>query len=81
MGSLSAQPFPYPDAARQVKRIYSSFGARRLMWGTDWPICLKQLSYSDAVLLFRNHLGFLPAEDHNQILYGTAQRVWPFPNQ
>jgi len=77
MWSLSKQPYPYADAAQQVKDLYNTFGASRLMWGTDWPICLKQLSYQSAVTLFRDHLGFLPADEHEQILYKTAQIVWP----
>jgi len=78
MWSLSKQSYPYPDAAEQVKRLYDKFGAERLMWGTDWPICLKQLSYARAVALFRDHLGFMPTKDHEQVLYKTVQRVWPF---
>jgi L-fuconolactonase len=78
MWSVSKQAYPYRDTNEQVKLIYKSFGAKRLMWGTDWPICLKQLSYREAVDLFRNYLDFIPREDHEQILYGTVQRVWPF---
>jgi len=78
MWSLSQQPFPYRDAAAQVKRLYDTFGSKRLMWGTDWPISLKQLPYDKAVALFRDHLDFLSPEDHKQILYKTVQRVWPF---
>ena len=78
MWSLSSQPYPYPDAAAQVKRLYEAFGAGRLMAGTDWPISLKQLSYARAVALFRDHLDFLPAQDHRQILSKTVQTVWPF---
>jgi predicted TIM-barrel fold metal-dependent hydrolase len=78
MWSLSKQPYPYPDAAAQVKRLYDRFGADRLMWGTDWPICLKQLSYARAVALFRDHLGFMTPADREQVLYKTVQRVWPF---
>ena len=48
------------------------------MWGTDWPVSLKQLSYAKAVELYRDHLNFLSAQDHEQILYKTVQRVWPF---
>ena len=80
MWSLSKQAYPYPDAAEQVKQLYHRFGAKHLMWGTDWPICLKQLSYAQAVDLFRNHLDFIPYEDHEQILYKTVQTVWPFPS-
>jgi len=78
MWSLSAQAYPYPDAAAQVKQLYEAFGADRMMAGTDYPICLKQLSYAQAVALFREHMDFLPAASHSQILTGTVQRVWPF---
>ena len=78
MWSLSAQPYPYPDATAQVKRLYEVFGAKRLMAGTDWPISLPKQSYAQTVALFRDHLGFLPAKDHAQILSKTVQEVWPF---
>jgi predicted TIM-barrel fold metal-dependent hydrolase len=78
MWSISKQSYPYRDTNEQVKLLYKSFGARRLMWGTDWPICLKQLSYREAVNLFENYLDFIPPEDQEQILYKTVQRVWPF---
>jgi L-fuconolactonase len=78
MWSISKQSYPYRDTNEQVEDLYRTFGAKRLMWGTDWPICLKQLSYREAVNLFRNYLDFIPGEDHEQILYKTVQRVWPF---
>ncbi len=78
MWSLSSQAYPYADAASQVKRLYDVFGAKRLMAGTDWPISLKQIPYAQAVALFREHLSFLPAQDHAQILSKTVQMVWPF---
>jgi predicted TIM-barrel fold metal-dependent hydrolase len=78
MWSLSKQPYPYSDAIAQVKRLYDIFGAKHLMWGTDWPISLKQLSYDKAVALYRDHLDFLSASDREQILSKTVQQVWPF---
>jgi L-fuconolactonase len=78
MWSLSKQPYPYPDAITQVKHLYDTFGAKRLMWGTDWPVSLKQLPYDQAVALYRDHLSFLPAHDRAEILYRTVQRVWLF---
>lgn len=78
MWSLSHDPYPYPDAAEQVKRLRDGFGAQRLMWGTDWPISLKQLPYAKAVELYRDHMNFLSPEEHEEILYKTVQRVWPF---
>jgi L-fuconolactonase len=78
MWSLSAQPYPYPDAAEQVKRLYNTFGAKRLMAGTDWPISLPKQTYAQTVALFRDHLAFLPPADHAQILAKTVQEIWPF---
>jgi len=78
MWSLSAQPYPYADTIPQIKALCKAFSPARLMWGTDWPISLKQLSYAQAVALYRDHLNFLSPEDHRQILYKTVQRVWPF---
>jgi L-fuconolactonase len=78
MWSLSKQAYPYPDAAVQVRRLYERFGAARLMWATDWPVSLKELPYEKAVALFRDHMEFMSRADHEQILYKTVQRVWPF---
>jgi predicted TIM-barrel fold metal-dependent hydrolase len=78
MWSLSKDEYPYPDALVQVKRLCDTFGARRLMWGTDWPVSLKQLPYAKAVELFRDHIGFLTPADREWILYKTVQQVWPF---
>jgi len=76
--SLSRQPFPYPDAAVQVKRLFDVFSAKRLMAGTDWPISLPKQSYAQTVALYRDHMGFLSPKDHAQILSKTVQEVWPF---
>jgi predicted TIM-barrel fold metal-dependent hydrolase len=78
MWSLSKQPYPYADAQVQVKRLYDKFGAKRLMWGTDWPISLRQLPYDKAVALFREHMDFFTPADREWILYKTVQQVWPF---
>lgn len=76
--SLSAQPYPYVDAIAQIQRLYKTFGAKRLMAGTDWPISLPKQSYAQTVAFYRDHLSFLPPEDHVQILSKTVQEVWPF---
>jgi L-fuconolactonase len=78
MWSLSKQPYPYPDAQDQVKRILASFGAQRLMWATDWPVSLPLLPYAKTVELYRDHMTFFTPEEHEEILSKTVQRVWPF---
>jgi L-fuconolactonase len=78
MWSVSKQSYPYDDTKEQIKRLHASFTAKRLMWGTDYPVSLPYLPYAQAVALFRDHLEYLPPADHEQILYKTVQEVWPF---
>jgi L-fuconolactonase len=76
--SLSKQPYPYSDSLVMLKKVYDAFGAKRLMWGTDHPVCLPYLTYAQAVALYRDHLDFMPASDREEVWHGTVQRVWPF---
>ncbi len=76
--SLSKQPYPYPDAMAQIKRLRDAFGAERLMWGTDWPVSLKELPYTKAVELYRDHLEWMTAREREMVLSQTVQKVWPF---
>jgi len=76
--SLSTQGFPYPDVFEQIKKLFDCFGAKRLMWATDWPISTSKIRYDHIVELYRDHLGFLSLEDREQVLYKTVQAIWPF---
>jgi L-fuconolactonase len=78
MWVLSRQPYPYADAQSQVKRLLERFGAKRLMWATNWPVSLQQLPYERIVALYRDHFDFVSREEHAEILSGTVERVWPF---
>jgi predicted TIM-barrel fold metal-dependent hydrolase len=77
--SLSKQPYPFLDAQEQVKRLYDVFGAQRLMWGTDWPVCESHTTYDKALTLVRDDMAFLNAEDKRWMLSRTIEQVWPFP--
>jgi len=76
--SLSRQPYPYPDAQEQVRRLYDSFGPQRLMWGTDWPMVEAHCGYARALAVVRDEMKFLSEEDKSWILGKTVERVWPF---
>ena len=76
--SLSKLPYPYPDAMSQIKRLRDAFGADRLMWGTDWPISGKELTYKKAVELYRDHLDWMTPRERESVLSRTVQKVWPF---
>ena len=76
--TLSKQPYPYPDAQAQVKRLYDAFGPKQLMWGTDWPLVEDRCGYAKALAMVRDEMKFLNDEDKSWMLSKTVERVWPF---
>jgi L-fuconolactonase len=73
---ISQQPYPYLDALEQVKRVHDRFGARRMMWGSDWPGVEQKCGYGKALALARDEMKFFNAEDRRWLLGKTAQQVW-----
>src|SRR6266567_4067662 len=63
--NYSNKRYPYADTHPFLRRIYDSFGARRLMWGTD--LTRLRGSYRECVLLFQEALTFLSDEDREWI--------------
>lgn len=76
--SLSSQPYPYLDSQQQIKRLYDTFGPKRLMAGSDWPLVEKYCTYKQAIDIARNQIAFLSPEDKRWICGQTAQQVWRF---
>ena len=76
--SISKEPYPWRDAQVYVKRLYDTFGPRRLMWATDWPIIEGWSTYDKALTMVRDEMKFLNAEDREWMLSKTIERVWPF---
>lgn len=65
-----AQLRPYLDAALEA------FGPARLMMGSDWPVCLVAGRYDDVVALVRDALAEYSDDEQEQVLGGTARRIF-----
>lgn len=76
--SISQQPYPWLDAQEYVKRLYDAYGPKRLMWGTDWPICEKWTTYSKTLSVVREDMKFLNEDDKSWILSKTVERIFRF---
>ncbi|MDQ6698692.1 MAG: amidohydrolase [Acidobacteriota bacterium] len=76
--TVSKEPYPYKDAQVQIKRLYDTFGPKRLMWGTDWPLVENFCGYANALRLVKDEMSFLNEEDKSWMLSRTVERVWPF---
>jgi L-fuconolactonase len=61
---------PYLEAALEA------FGPERLMFGSDWPVCLVAADYAEVVGLCRDFVAALSATEQTNIWGGTAARVY-----
>lgn len=76
--ALSKEQYPWKDAQQHVKRLHAAFGPQRLMWGTDWPVCLPHATYEQTLKVVRDDMPFLNDEDKSWMLSKSIERVWPF---
>lgn len=61
-----AELAPYMDAVLDV------FGPRRLMYGSDWPVCLAGVGYARWFELVAGFAARLSADERDRVLGGTA---------
>lgn len=54
--------------------VIDRFGADRVMFGSDWPVCLLRSSYDEVVELAEDALADLNADERRAVWGGTAAR-------
>ncbi|MFI1174540.1 amidohydrolase family protein [Streptomyces melanogenes] len=69
-GWSTASLRPYADT------VLEAFGPGRLMYGSDWPVCLLAASYGEVLDVARALTGDLGPRERAQVLGGTADRVY-----
>jgi L-fuconolactonase len=72
------EPFMFVEPIPPLlPRFYEAFGARRLMWGSDFPPVAGREGYGNALHLPMAQLEAIPAADREAIFGGTALEVFP----
>ncbi len=61
---------PYLDV------VCEAFGMRRLMIGSDWPVCTLAAPYGRVMMAATDYLGRFTAEEQQMVLGGNAQRIY-----
>jgi L-fuconolactonase len=74
-GAPAAAFAPFADV------ILTAFGAGRVMFGSDWPVCLLASDYDGVLALARTLVSGLSAADRAAVFAGTAARVYGLPAQ
>jgi L-fuconolactonase len=64
------------DAAELMNMLVNAFGARRLVWGSDYPQTHDR-SYAELVELGRSACARLSETDRDLVMGGNALRLWP----
>jgi L-fuconolactonase len=64
------QMTPYLDIA------LDSFGPKRLMIGSDWPVCTVAASYSQTMNIVLDYFAQCPTDVQDAVLGENAQRFW-----
>ncbi|MCE2414267.1 amidohydrolase family protein [Candidatus Poribacteria bacterium] len=76
----SQQAFPYADVHPFIEKLLSVFGAERTVWGTGYPGHHRQKhnwpSLAQELQLIREGLPSLTDNNKDEILGGTAARIW-----
>jgi L-fuconolactonase len=61
---------PYADV------VIEAFGPARVMFGSDWPVCLAACSYSGWLATVRDMCAGLSEAEREDVLGGTARRAY-----
>jgi L-fuconolactonase len=65
---------PYLDV------VCEAFGAKRLMFGSDWPVCLLASNYSEVKQLIEGYLRNFSSQEREEIFGGTATKFYGLEN-
>ena len=75
--ALGEKKPPHTELIPMIRQLIAAYGVERLMWGSDSPYQLNAPNtYADSLKLITERCDFLNAKDREQLLRGTAERVF-----
>lgn len=69
------------DLAPYADVVLAAFGPERVMFGSDWPVCLLAAPYSRWLAAARELTGRLTPAERDAVFTRTASRVYRIPTQ
>ena len=64
------------DFRPYLEVVLEAFGEDRLMFGSDWPVCLLAAEYEQVFALVRDCLAVLPGSVQDKVFGGNAERFY-----
>ena len=56
--------------------VFKAFGAERILFGSDWPVCLLAAEYRDVLKITENYLSLFSEEEKNRIMGLNAVEIY-----
>jgi L-fuconolactonase len=87
LGEFCSRPFPFPEPMRFasvppfMEMAYEAFGARRMMWGSDFPPVAAREGYRNALRWPMAHIPFQSDEDKDWVFGKTALSLFEFAGE
>ncbi|HEX8037786.1 MAG TPA: amidohydrolase family protein [Chryseosolibacter sp.] len=66
----------YEDFVPFLDVVFESFGTSRLLYGSDWPVCLVAASYDGQLSIVQNYLKQFSAAEKEKVLGENAKRFY-----
>ena len=70
---LSGSVWSNKDYFQVADIVISAFGTDRVMYGSDWPVCLLETNYSESILTARDYISSFSNDEQERILGGNAK--------
>ena len=68
------------DIRPYLEVVFDSFGVDRIMFGSDWPVCLLAGKYSKVLGVVKNYIEEFSENEKTKIMGGNALRVYNLSN-
>ena len=66
----------YEDFVPYLDVVFRAFGTSRVMYGSDWPVCLVAASYDEQLSIITSYLKDLSASEKSNVLGENAKRFY-----
>ena len=73
------QPMPFPEIPPVIEMAIDTFGAKRLMWGSDFPPSASREGYGNTLRFPMEQVKFDSEEDKEWVFGRAAATLWRFP--
>ena len=68
----------YEDYLPYLDVVFEAFGTNRLMYGSDWPVCLLSCEYSEMKSIPDRYMAALSSDENNMVMGGNASKFYGF---